>query len=120
MSRKHYPPSAKLRDFEVEALSLVEQRRAGEDVATELSKEFAGSNELTLDSARKAIANSYGVESWKRLVIECQLVEALQANDINTVRKSVEGNPNLLHENAHGMDSNWGSSNVFRCEPRTR
>jgi len=113
MSRKHYPPNAKLRDFEVEALSLVEQRRAGVDAATELSKEFVSSNELTLDSARKAIANNYGVESWERLVIGCQMVEALQANDINTVRELVEENPNLLHENARGTDSNWGAPMSF-------
>ena len=36
------------------------------------------------------------------------MVEALHANDVDTVRAMIVENPTLLHENARGIDSNWG------------
>ena len=55
------------------------------------------------------LARSYQAESWTRLVQAVQLVSAIWADDIETVRDLVTRNPRLIHEEALiRKDSNWG------------
>jgi hypothetical protein len=55
------------------------------------------------------VARSYGLESWHRLVLACQLIDAIWRDDPKTVAALIAEYPHLLHENARGGPScNWG------------
>jgi len=63
----------------------------------------------TLADAQDALARSYGVHGWPRLVQACGLVDAIWRDEVDEVRDLIEKHPHLLHENALGTDrSNWG------------
>jgi ankyrin repeat protein len=63
-----------------------------------------------LADAQVTLARSYGVPSWPRLVLACNLTDAIWAGDLATVRKLVTKHPSLLRENARGgiAHDNWG------------
>jgi hypothetical protein len=61
------------------------------------------------EAVREAVARSYGLESWDRLVCACQLIDAIWRDDPGRVAKLIDEHPRLLHENARGGPScNWG------------
>jgi hypothetical protein len=63
----------------------------------------------TLPHAREVLARSYGVESWARLVLACELIDAIRRDDLDAVRALVQREPTLLHENARAVKTcNWG------------
>ena len=65
--------------------------------------------EVKLADAQAALARSYGLASWPRLVTACRMTDAIWRGDVDTVRKLVLKDPRLLHESARGVaDSNWG------------
>ena len=62
-----------------------------------------------LADAQAALAHSYGLASWPRLVNACRLTDAIWRGDVESVRALVLKHPKLLHESARGVaDSNWG------------
>lgn len=63
---------------------------------------------LQLDEAQEALARSYGAPNWSRLIQSCQLIDAIWLDDPDTVRRLINQNPNLLHENAGIRNNNWG------------
>jgi hypothetical protein len=65
-------------------------------------------DKIKLADVQLAIARSYEAPSWTRLVLACKLVAAIWRDDIEAVRKLVEKNPCLLHEQALIRDGNWG------------
>lgn len=70
-------------------------------------QEIAASNAQLAD-AQLTVAQSYGAESWARLVQSCNLIDAIWRDDLETVRDLVQQHPNLLHENAGIRNNNWG------------
>jgi hypothetical protein len=65
--------------------------------------------EARLAQAQLALARSYGVPSWPRLVTACRMTDAIWRGDVEGVRELVEKDPRLLHESARGVaESNWG------------
>jgi hypothetical protein len=65
--------------------------------------------EARLAQAQLALARSYGVGSWPRLVTACRMTDAIWRGDVEGVRELVEKDPRLLHESARGVaESNWG------------
>lgn len=66
--------------------------------------EAAGGDE----AARLEVARSYGADSWERLVLACQLIDAIWRDDAERVRAIIESYPYLLHEDAGIRHSNWG------------
>jgi ankyrin repeat protein len=59
--------------------------------------------------AQLALARSYGLPNWPRLVTACRMTDAIWRGDSNTVRELILKDPRLLHEGARGVpDSNWG------------
>src|SRR6516162_3786675 len=74
---------------------LRDMKRAGSDVK--------------LADAQFALARSYGVASWPRLVLACRMVDAIWRDDVQAVCALVEKHPHLLTEMARGTAScNWG------------
>jgi ankyrin repeat protein len=62
-----------------------------------------------LSDAQLTLARAYGVPSWPRLVLACELIDALWRGDTQAVRGMIEKNPTLLKENARGTaQCNWG------------
>jgi ankyrin repeat protein len=62
-----------------------------------------------LAHAQHALARSYGLPSWSRLVLACRMTDAIWRDDVEAVRELVVRHPRLLHENARGVaQSNWG------------
>jgi ankyrin repeat protein len=65
--------------------------------------------DVKLADAQAALARSYGLASWPRLVTACRMTDAIWRGDVEAVRKLVRKDPRLLHESARGVaDSNWG------------
>lgn len=69
--------------------------------------EAAGEN-IPLADAQQALAQSYGAESWPRLVQCCRLIDAIWRDEPETIRELIQEHPNLLHENAGIRNNNWG------------
>lgn len=61
-----------------------------------------------LADAQLVLARSYQAPSWPRLVLACQLIDAIWRDDVRAVRQLVTKHPYLLHEHATIRDSNWG------------
>jgi hypothetical protein len=65
---------------------------------------------IKLADAQHALARSYGVASWPRLKVACELMEAIWQGDLETVRRLVTERPELLIQQANGLErSNWGN-----------
>ena len=69
---------------------------------------LAQSNGTTLDAARQSLAMEYGAPDWHRIELACQLIDAIWADDLDTVRTLVASHPWLVHEDALVRKSNWG------------
>ena len=61
-----------------------------------------------LADAQLALARSYGLPSWPRIVLACRLTDAIWRDDVDVVRELVTKHPRLLHEDARGVKGNWG------------
>src|SRR5690242_21108171 len=64
--------------------------------------------QIPLPDAQEKLAHSYGAPNWPRVVQSCELIDAIWLDDLEAVRKLIDQNPNLLHENAGIRNSNWG------------
>jgi len=62
----------------------------------------------TLADAQLALARSYGVADWPRLVLACRLTDAIWRDAVEEVRTLVSMYPALLAEDARGVRGNWG------------
>jgi ankyrin repeat protein len=112
---RHIPVRPNLRQLKQQAKDLLHAVKAGDTAAVE---EFHQSHpnaadispdEIKLHDVQFALARSYGVTSWPRLVQACDLIDAIWENDIDTVREFVTKNPTLIHENARATKKcNWG------------
>jgi ankyrin repeat protein len=125
---RHIPVRPNLRQLKVQAKDFLRAIHRGE---TEAVTEFAKSHpeaarikpdEVKLADAQFALARSYGVASWPRLVQACHLIDAIWRDDVKAVRQLVTEHPQLIHENARGTrNCNWGpplsyAANVGRDE----
>src|SRR5687767_12025360 len=67
------------------------------------------SAETKLADAQLALARSYGVRSWPRLVQACKVIDAIWRDEPEELRALVLKHPALLHEMARGAENcNWG------------
>jgi len=72
------------------------------------AQDLASAEKIDLAQARLQLAQSYGAESWDRIVQCCQLIDAIWRDDPDGVRNLIQAHPNLLHENAGIRNNNWG------------
>jgi ankyrin repeat protein len=110
---RHFPVRPNLDQLKHQAKDFLRALRQSDAAAiAEFRKHHrnppeAGAEKLA--DAQLALARSYGLPNWPRLVTACRMTDAIWRGDIDTVRALVLKNPKLLHEAARGMaDSNWG------------
>ena len=63
---------------------------------------------VKLADAQLALARSYGLPSWPRLVLACNMTDAICRDDLAAVRRLIRRHPALLYEDARGVKGNWG------------
>ena len=110
---RHFPVRPNLEQLRHQAKDLL---RAIRKQDPEALADFRKHHPQAIDSAaarladaQLALARSYGLPSWPRLVTACRMTEAIWRGDVNAVRELVLKDPRLLHESARGVpDSNWG------------
>jgi hypothetical protein len=119
---RHFPVRPNLDQLRHQAKDLLRAIKQGDPAAiAELRKHHprqaaktiepsaAKLAEVKLADVQAALARSYGLASWSRLVTACRMTDAIWRGDVDAVRKLVQKDPRLLHESARGVaDSNWG------------
>jgi len=109
---RHLPVRPDLRQLRHQAKDFLRAIRRGDpdavaDLATYHPEPIAPS-EARLADAQLVLARSYQSPSWPRLVLACRLIDAIWADDVDTVRTLVVRHPTLLHESARVQPDNWG------------
>jgi hypothetical protein len=112
MATRHFPVRPNLDQLKNQAKDLLRALRRGDPEAAALLQENhpkgvapAGAK---LADTQLALARSYGLPSWPRLVLACRITAAIWDDDVDTVRELVLAHPQLLQEDARGVKSNWG------------
>jgi hypothetical protein len=113
MADRHLPVRPDLDQLRHQAKDLLRRVRRGDPAAlAELTRhhpERLEPGSARLADAQLAIARSYGVVSWPRLVLACRVVDAIWRDDEDTLRTLVLRHPRSLHEMARGTERcNWG------------
>ena len=57
-----------------------------------------------LADAQLALARSYGLTSWPRLVLACRVIDAIWRDDVVALRAIMVRHPRLVHEMARGTE----------------
>ena len=117
---RHFPVRPNLEQLKHQAKDLLRAIRQGDPSAlAELQKHHpkpVKPETAKLADAQLALARSYGLPSWPRLVIACRMTDAIWRGDADTVRELVLHDPRLLHEDARGRAQQLGAANVVRRE----
>ena len=112
MADRHFPVRPNLEQLKHQAKDLLKAVRRGDpSAAADLEKHHPGRvvpGEARLADAQLALARSYGLPSWPRLVLACRMTDAIWRDDADAVRGLVLKHPRLLHDDARGTESNWG------------
>jgi hypothetical protein len=112
MTDRHFPVRPDLEQLKHQAKDLLRGvRRADPAAIAELHRnhpERIEPGDAKLADAQLALARSYGLPSWPRLVLACRLTDAIWRDDAGVVRELVLKHPKLLHEDARGVKGNWG------------
>ena len=112
MAERHFPVRPNLEQLRHQAKDLVRAVRRGDPAAVaEVRRNHprpGAWEEMTLADARLALARSYGLPTWKRLLLACRMTDALWRDDLDAVQALVRAHPELLHEDARGVPGNWG------------
>jgi hypothetical protein len=66
-------------------------------------------SQAKLTDAQLTLARAYGLSSWPRLVLACQVIDAIWRDDLDAIRELILKHPHLLTEMARGTERcNWG------------
>jgi len=114
---RYFPVRPNLEQLRHQAKDLLRAVREGDaDAIAELRRHHLGKDPKRVDpavaklaDAQAALARSYGLPNWARLVTACRMTDAIWRSDVEAVRTLVAKNPKLMQESARGVaDSNWG------------
>jgi hypothetical protein len=113
MTDRHFPVHPNLRQLRNQAKDLLKAIHRGEPAAladlAEHHPDRPDPAEATLVDAQLALARSYGLPSWPRLILACEVTDAICRNRTNDLRALMVKHPNLITENARGTKGcNWG------------
>lgn len=113
MADRHFPVRPNLDQLKQQAKDLLHAIRQGDPAAVaELHQHHpkrVAPGAAKLADAQLALARSYGLPSWPRLVLACRVIDAIWRADVEALRALILKRPRLLHEMARGTPScNWG------------
>lgn len=115
MPDRHFPVRPDLTQLRHQAKDLLREMRRGEPSALAAFERHhprpSAAAAAKLADAQLVLARSYGLPSWPRLVLACQMTDAIWRDDPSAVRALVTQHPQLLHEDARGVVGvvcNWG------------
>jgi hypothetical protein len=112
MPSRHFPVRPNLDQLKHQAKDLLRALRRNEPDAVAAFREYlpkaVDPSATKLADAQFVLARSYGLPHWPRLVIACQMTDAIWRGDVEAVRTLVLRDPRLLEEDARGVKSNWG------------
>jgi hypothetical protein len=112
MSNRRLPIRPNLNQLKHQAKDLLHLIRSGDPAAVEELKKYHPEqiepSDARLADAQLVLARRYEAPSWPRLVLACQLIDAIWCDDVETVRHLMLKHPQLLHENAGIRNNNWG------------
>jgi hypothetical protein len=93
MSARKLPVRPDLVQLKHQAKDLLRDMRAGDPSAVaefqQHHPEKIGPASAKLADAQLVVARSYQAPSWPRLVLACQLIDAIWGDDVATVRRLV-------------------------------
>lgn len=113
MSDRQLPVRPDLEQLKNQAKDLLRAVKGGdaqalEELRRDQPKQLEPSKSKLAD-AQLALARSYGVQSWPRLVRACKVIDAIWRDEPGELRALITKYPDLLHQMARGTDScNWG------------
>jgi hypothetical protein len=113
MPARHLPVRPDLDQLKHQAKDLLRAIRQGDPSAVSDLEQYHPKRinpaDAKLADAQLVLARSYESPSWPRLVIACNLIDAIWRDDLEAVRQLVLKHPNVLHQNAAvRKNSNWG------------
>ncbi len=112
MADRHFPVRPNLDQLKHQAKDLLRAVRSGDPSAVEEFRkhhlERIEPAAAKLADAQLALARSYGLPSWLRLVLACRMTDAIWRDDSDAVRELVLKHPESLHQDARGVKGNWG------------
>jgi hypothetical protein len=112
MADRHMPVRPNLEQLRHQAKELLADVRRGDPTALAVLQKHGPARRAPADArladAQRALARSYGLSGWPRLVLACRLIDAIWRDDAHAVRELVIRHPRLLHEDARGVVGNWG------------
>src|SRR5688500_14739289 len=113
VSTRHLPVRPDLTQLKHQAKDLLRAIKQGDaDAIADLRAHIPGESDpakTTLADAQLALARSYGLASWPRLVTACNVIDAIWSDDLKKLRELIAKRPALIHENARGTEiCNWG------------
>ncbi|MEK6280852.1 MAG: ankyrin repeat domain-containing protein [Acidobacteriota bacterium] len=112
-TNRNLPVRPNLDQLKHQAKDLLRAVRRGDPSAIEEFKQHHPKpiepEQAKLAAAQLALARSYQLSGWPRLVQACKLIDAIWDDDIDLVRALILKHPHLLHEMARGTKKcNWG------------
>ncbi|MDB5325494.1 MAG: Ankyrin [Phycisphaerales bacterium] len=112
MAQRQFPVYPNLDQLKHQAKDLLHAAHEGDPSAVAEIAAFhprgVSPGAAQLSDAQLVLARAYGISSWPRLVLACQMTDAIQRDDADAVRALVLAHPELLHEDARGTPGNWG------------
>jgi hypothetical protein len=112
MADRHFPVRPNLDQLRHQAKELLRAlRRGDEEARAALARHHPAPRPpaaARLADAQLVLARSYGLASWPRLVVACQLTDAIWRDDLEAVRALITRQPALLFEDARGVKGSWG------------
>lgn len=112
MADRHFPVRPNLDQLKQQAKDLLRNIRQGDSAALAELQQHHPKNkapgEVKLADAQLALARSYGLPNWPRLVLACRMTDAIWRDDVQAVLELILKHPRLLHEDARGVKGNWG------------
>jgi hypothetical protein len=110
---RHFPVHPNLVQLKRQAKDYLKALRAT-DPSTVAEFEATRRNAVPPETARLTdvqyvLARSYGLSSWPRLVLACQMADAIWANDVHGLQSLLAKHPKLLNESVRGLQCNWGA-----------
>jgi ankyrin repeat protein len=112
MPNRHLPVRPNLDQLKHQAKDLLRAIHAGDPEAVAdlhaFHPEKIDPANVKLADAQLVLARSYESSSWPRLVLACNLIDAIWRDDIEALREIVIRHPQLVHEDARIKNSSWG------------